>query len=94
MVDFDYMSEGGKGWFQDIDALAAALSPEERQKVFLCLHGWYDWCGRYSFDAKTGQFDKQWTAFGNAPRYKGQHRSMNIGGDAVDCGFAMCQPVA
>ena len=71
--DFDYMSEGGKGWFKDIDALAAALSPAERRKVFLCLHGWYDWCGRYSFDVKTKQFDEQWTAFGNAPRYKDQH---------------------
>ena len=76
MVDFDYMSDGGKGWFKDIDALAAALSPQNASKVFLCLHGWYDWCGRYSFDAKTKQFDKQWTAFGNAPRYKGStHRS-------------------
>ena len=93
MVDYDYMSEGGKGWFKDIDALAAALSPAERPKVFLCLHGWYDWCGRYSFDAKAKQFDKQWTAFGNAPRYQGQRKSMNIDGQSVDCGFAMCRQV-
>ncbi len=93
MVGFDYMSGGGKGWFKDIDALAAALAPQERRKVLLCLHGWYDWCGRYAFDAKTKQFDAQWTAFGNAPRYKGRHSSINVGGQSVDSGFQMCQPV-
>ena len=93
MVDYDYMSEGGRGWFKDIDALAAALTPAERQKVFLCLHAWYDWCGRYSFDAKTKQFDHEWTAFGNGPRYKGQRKSIDIGGEAVDGGFQMCEPV-
>ena len=93
MVNFDYMSDGGKGWFKDIDALAAALSPAEKKQVFLCLHGWYDWCGRYSFNAKTGQFDKQWTAFDNAPRYKSQHSSINVGGESVEGGFAMCRQV-
>ena len=93
MVDYDYMSDGGKGWFKDIDALSAVLTSEERGKVFLCLHGWYDWCGRYCFDAKSGQFDKQWTAFGNAPRYKNQRKSVEVGGESVDCGFDKCEQV-
>ena len=94
MVDFDYMSDGGKGWFKDIDALAATLSPAERRKVFLCLHGWYDWCGRYSFDVKTKQFDKQWTVFGNAPRFKNQRSSMDVGGESVDSSLDKCEQVS
>ena len=90
MVDFDYMSDGGKGWFKDIDALAATLSPA-RRKVFLCLHGWYDWCGRYSFDVKTKQIDKEWTIFGNAPRYKNQRSSMDVGGESVDSSLDKCE---
>ena len=93
MVDYDYMSAGGKGWFNDIDALAAALPRQQRGKVFLCLHGWYDWCGRYCFDAKTGKFDEQWTAFGNAARYKNQRSTINIGGEQVDGGFDKCSSV-
>ncbi len=94
LVDFDYMSDGGKGWFKDIDALAATLSPAERRKVFLCLHGWYDWCGRYSFDVKTKQFDKEWTIFGNAPRYKNQHSSIDVGGELVDSSLDKCEQVS
>jgi len=93
MVNFDYMSDGGKGWFNDIDALAVAIPRNQRGKVFLCLHGWYDWLGRYSFDAKTGDFDKQWTAFGNAARYRNRHKTLNIGGEEVDGGFDKCSPV-
>ncbi len=59
LVDYDYMSDGGQGWFRDIDALAAALPKADRQKVFLCLHGWYDFLGRYCFDSKTGKLDSR-----------------------------------
>jgi len=93
MVDYDYMSDGGKGWFNDIDALARALSPEERGKVILAMHGWYDWIGRYSFDATTGQFDKQWTAFGNAYRYKNKPVLIDFEGDKVSGGFEKCEQV-
>jgi len=93
MVGFDYMSDGGKGWFNDIDALTAALPPEQRGKVFLCLHGWYDWLGRYCFDAKIGKLDEEWTAFGNAARYKNKHSTIKIGGEEVDGGFERCSSV-
>jgi hypothetical protein len=94
LVDYDYMSDAGQGWFKDIDALAAALPAGERSKVFLCLHGWYDWCGRYSFDAKTGKFDEQWTAFGNVERHKDVYGTFDVGGEKLDGSFAKCSPVA
>ncbi len=64
MVDYDYMSDEGKGWYNDIDALTESLSREDRGKVALSLHGWYDWVGEYAFNAKTKKLKKSWTAFG------------------------------
>jgi hypothetical protein len=93
MVDYDYMSKGGKGWFADIDALAAAVPRSDRSKVFLCLHGWYDWVGRYCFDAKTGKFDDHWTAFGNYARFKDKKLSTVLGGEKLDVSFTKCVPV-
>jgi hypothetical protein len=66
MVDYDYMSKNGQGWFRDIDALEARIAREDRSKVFLALHGWYDYVGRYAFDWRKGVFDKEWTAFPSA----------------------------
>lgn len=70
MVDYDYLSGGGKGWFQDIDALEAAVPAADRGKIVLALHGWYDFVGRYSFDPGTGRLDPRWTAFSNFPNVK------------------------
>jgi hypothetical protein len=66
MVDYDYLSKNGQGWFRDIAALAARIAPEDRGKIFLALHGWYDYVGRYAFDWRQGVFDKEWTAFPSA----------------------------
>jgi len=70
MVDYDYLSDGGQGWFRDIDALTAAVSEPDRQRVLLCLHGWYDFVGRYSFDRAKGKLEDEWTAFSNYPHVK------------------------
>ncbi len=70
MVGYDYMSDGGKGWFRDIDDLEAAIAPADRPKVLLALHGWYDFVGRYCFSPETGQLDTEWTAFANYPNVK------------------------
>ncbi len=67
MVDYDYLSDAGQGWFQDIDALEAAIPAADRSKVLLALHGWYDFVGRYCFNPETGELDPQWTAFSNYP---------------------------
>ncbi|MGZ8894399.1 MAG: hypothetical protein ACXW1X_06990, partial [Candidatus Aminicenantales bacterium] len=70
MVDYDYLSAGGKGWFRDIDALEAAIPAADRGKILLALHGWYDFVGRYCFSPETGELDRQWTAFSNYPNVK------------------------
>ena len=66
MVDYDYLSKNGQGWFTDIDALEKLVAPRDRNKVFLALHGWYSWVGEYSFDYHKGTFFNEWTAFANA----------------------------
>jgi hypothetical protein len=40
--------------------------------VLLCLHGWYDFIGRYTFEPATGDLDREWTAFANAERVRAQ----------------------
>ncbi len=70
MVDYDYLSEAGRGWFADIDALASSIPTQDRSKVLLCLHGWYDFVGRYSFDRAAKKLDPSWTAFSNYPNVR------------------------
>jgi hypothetical protein len=66
MVDYDYLSKNGEGWYRDIDALTKLVAPGDRPKVFLALHGWYGYIGQYAFDWRKGVFFKEWTAFPNA----------------------------
>ncbi len=93
LVDYDYMSDAGKGWYADIDALTKALPREDRGKVFLCLHGWYDWVGRYCFDLQTKKFDRRWTVFGNYEKTKNAPATISLDGQRVDAGFGECLPV-
>jgi hypothetical protein len=60
MISYDYMSDEGKGWFNDIDTLAALIRRPDRQKIALCLHGWYDVVGRYCYNDTTGKLDASW----------------------------------
>lgn len=60
MIGYDYMSDGGRGWFSDIDTLSALIPMADRRKVALCLHGWYDVVGRYCYNEKTGRLDESW----------------------------------
>jgi len=66
MIDYDYLSENGQGWFADIDKLEQVVRSADRSKVFLALHGWYDCVGRYTFDYRTRSLDKKWIAFPSA----------------------------
>jgi hypothetical protein len=77
-----------------VDALTAALPRADRGKVFLCLHGWYDYLGRYCFDAKTAKLDQAWTAFGNAPNLQGHRTMTNPEGLLLEVGFTNHFPVA
>ena len=93
MVDYDYMSDGGQGWFRDIDALAAAVPKADRHKVLFCLHGWYDFLGRYCFDPRAGKFDQEWTVFSSYEAAQKAPVWGTIGGERVSVGFANCKPV-
>jgi hypothetical protein len=66
MIDYDYLSKNGEGWFADIQKLEQAISTRDRSKVFLALHGWYDCVGRYTYDLSSQSLDKTWTAFPSA----------------------------
>jgi hypothetical protein len=92
LVDFDYMSGGGNGWFNDIDALSSALSRHDRGKAFFCMHGCYDFLGRYCYDSRTGKLDNEWTAFSNYENARNAHPQGNIGGTPVSVGFLNCKP--
>ena len=63
MVDYDYISDKGRGWYNDIDSLNANISREERNKICLSLHGWYDLVGRYCYNDSTGKLDNSWKSF-------------------------------
>jgi len=69
-IHYDYLSHGGKGWFEDIDALTKRIPHSQREKVFFTLHGWYDELGRFTYNEKTGRLDDTWTAFPNADKVK------------------------
>lgn len=92
-VGYDYLSDAGQGWFRDIDAMTPALRPAERRRAFLCLHGWYDFLGRYCFDADEGRLDKEWVAFAEAGRVNAPVAKMNLEGDFVEVGFTHARPV-
>jgi hypothetical protein len=63
MVDYDFLSDDGQGWERDVKTLADWLKPQERKRVAMCLHGWYDALGSYCFDAANKQMKQQWVAF-------------------------------
>lgn len=68
MVHYDYLSEGGDGWYRDIDRLCSLIAPPDRHRVVLTLHGWYDFLGRYAFDHRSSAFDREWTAMKRSSR--------------------------
>lgn len=77
MVDYDYLSEDGKGWEKDVAELAKLLTPEERKRVALCFHGWYDAIGTYCYDASARRMLDEWTAMArtrNVPMTKDEVR--------------------
>lgn len=56
-------SEPGQGWYHDVQKLAERIPAEHRGKVALCLEGYYDYLGRYSYDHEKRQLDPQWNAY-------------------------------
>jgi hypothetical protein len=62
MVYYDYLSENGAGWEKDMQELARLVKPEERHRMALCFHGWYETIGGYGYDDSTGKMKTEWTA--------------------------------
>ena len=62
MVDYDFLSDNGQGWEKDVKELGRLLTPEERRRVALCLHGWYETIGGYSFDDAKKAIKPEWVA--------------------------------
>jgi len=62
---YDYNSDDGRGWYNDLTTLAGRIPPDHRGKVACCLHGWYDRLGFYCYDQKSDTLADTWTAFDN-----------------------------
>ena len=67
MTYYDYFEREGKGWEEDIHALAQMIKPEERSKVVVCFHGWYESIGGYNYDDATGKMKSEWKVFKKHP---------------------------
>ncbi len=63
LVYFDYLSQGGEGWFKDLKVLAERIPSQNRGHVAVCLHGWYDYFQQYGYDHPHRVLLKEWTAF-------------------------------
>lgn len=69
---YDYIADRGTSLKPDLEALASRIPQEFRKHVLVCLHGYYDYLGRYSYSHGNGTFDRQWDAYDN----RGQHLPM------------------
>jgi hypothetical protein len=82
LVNYDYLSKNGRGWFADIEALTQAITRKDRTKVGLVLHGWYDAVGGYTYDPRSQALARNWTAFPSArlPQVQSLGRDPDEGG--------------
>jgi len=65
LVGYDYFSHGGTGWYADLDTLADWIAPDDRHRVAVTLHAWYDLVGRYAYDHAARDLLPRWTIFPN-----------------------------
>lgn len=65
---YDYIAETGKSLEPDLNELAKRIPEKYRKHVIVCLHGYYDYLGRYCFNANTGRMDDAWNAYDNHAR--------------------------
>ncbi len=80
---YDYIAETGKSLEPDLDILAKRIPKEFRKHVLVCLHGYYDYLGRYSYNHKTKAFDDKWDAYDDKARHlpmtkEDLHRRMRL----------------
>jgi hypothetical protein len=75
LVYFDYLSDGGRGWYRDLDALARRIPEAERGAVAVTLHGWYDRLGAYAYDERADRLLDHWPAL---PGRYGRRQVMSV----------------
>lgn len=80
---YDYIAKAGKSLEPDLDELARRIPGKYRKHVLVCLHGYYDYLGRYTFNPKTRRIDDAWKSYdGQAkllPMTKGElHRRIRL----------------
>jgi hypothetical protein len=63
LVYYDYLSDGGRGWFKGLQYLADRIPEKYRDRVAVCLHGWYDYFQQYAYDYSTDELLEEWVAF-------------------------------
>jgi hypothetical protein len=63
LTHFDYIAKQGKGIYRDVEKLAERIPVEHRKAVVVALHGYYDYLGRYGYNAKTHRLDPQWVSY-------------------------------
>jgi hypothetical protein len=83
MVDYDYFSKNGLGWFADIDKLCQVVRKEDRHKVLLAMMC-YDYLGRHTYNTSTHSLDRRWTVFPSA-----RNPDVQALGDELDTGNPM-----
>jgi hypothetical protein len=83
MVEFDYFSKNGHGWFADIDMLSQVVRKEDRPNVLLAMVA-YDYTGRYNYNISTRSMNKTFTVFPNA-----RQPAVQALGDRLDTGDPM-----
>ena len=60
---YDYIAKAGKSLEPDLDELARRIPGRYRKHVLVCLHGYYDYLGRYTFNPKTRRIDDAWKSY-------------------------------
>jgi hypothetical protein len=82
LVYYDYLSDGGEGWFKGLQYLADRIPEEYRDRVAVCLHGWYDYFQQYAYDHSSGELLEEWIAFPGSRKIKmsleEMHRRLNF----------------
>lgn len=66
---YEYISDTGATFKTDLDELAKRIPEEYRKHVLVCVHGYYDYLGRYSYNHKTKTFDDEWDAYDNDKKH-------------------------
>jgi len=60
---YDYIADEGRSLKPDLEELTKRIPEKYRKNVLVCLHGYYDYLGRYAYNNKTKRIDDAWKAY-------------------------------